>query len=87
MFTIEYITFNRFATPPFINTQSVSLSLQLVDTRAARSAVTNFVGELDTIVSSTYTRRTERFYSTIMRSSHLNYLPKNTTTDSCEIHW
>ena len=51
-----------------------------METRAARGEVTNpavLVGELDAIFSSTYARRTKRFYSTITRSS---------TTDSCEIH-
>ena len=56
----------------------------------ARSEVTNpavLVGELDAILSPTYARRTEPFYSTITRNSHLTYLPKNTTTDTCETRW
>ena len=83
-------TYTSFATSPSINTQPVSLSLRPVETRAARSEVTNLaflVGELDAIFFSTYAGRTEPFYSTITRSSHLTYLQKNTTSNSCEIHW
>ena len=53
----------------FTVNQSVLLSLQPVETRAARR-VTNpavLVGELDAIFSSTHAQRTERFYSTITR--------------------
>ena len=58
----------------FAGNQSVLLSLQPVETRAARR-VTNpavLVGELDVIFSSAHARRTERFYSTITRRKDLN---------------
>ena len=49
----QYIPYTSFATSPSVNTQSVSLSPQPAETRAARSEVTNpavLVGELDAIV-------------------------------------
>ena len=52
-------TSNSFATSPSVNVQSVSLSLQPVETRAAWSEVTNpavFAGELGATFSSTYAR-------------------------------
>ena len=53
----RYTTHNSFATSPSINAQSVSLSLQPVETRATRNEVTNpsvLIRELDAIVYSIY---------------------------------